>query len=220
MDKKKIAISRKIHSTNHPIRDPSEVEDFLKEVANCWIKDQEYSGSLRNRPDWQEAFMLSAYNAADRSSCRYIYTGAVIVKDKRVIASGYNGAPTGIENCRDVGCRKELLGIDQPNRRTGNCRGAHAERNAMDQIARKDLEGSVLYTVVFPCSDCAKPIVGNKISKVYYSIMYGEPDSLTKELFDEAKIELEHLVPDLEKHYLRLKMIDNQRNDRRLSGLG
>lgn len=200
----------------HSVRKSSDVEKELRNLANSWIRMQEACGYLRERPGWDEAFMLAAYEAANRSSCRYIWTGSVLVKDKRIIASGYNGAPTGIRNCLERGCRKDEIGIEFQNRRTGNCRGTHAERNAMDQIARPNLKGASLYTVVFPCSDCAKTIVGNEIREVYYSIMYGESDSLTKELFQEAGVSLKELIPNLEKHYLRLKEIDNQRYNKGL----
>lgn len=199
----------KIKSAMHTSRKSTDVEENLRSLANSWISQMEASGELRDRPSWEEAFMLSAYQAADRSSCRHIWTGAVVVKDKRIIASGYNGAPTGIENCREIGCRKDLLGIT--NTGTGNCRGAHAERNAMDQIARKDLIGTIMYTIMSPCSDCTKTIVGNQIAEVVYAMDYEGPDSLTKELFKEKGIILREFKPNLERHYLRLKRIDNQR---------
>jgi len=156
--------------------------------------------------------MLSAYEAATRASCLHIKTGAVIVRDKRIIAAGYNGAPTGIESCLERGCRKDLLHIPQGQKRTGNCRGAHAERNAMDQIAREDLKGTSLYMVMFPCSDCAKPIVGSGIREVVYSIQYHEPDSLTKELFSEKGIILREYSPDIMHQFIRLMRVYNQRH--------
>jgi dCMP deaminase len=190
--------------------DITETEKALSAFANKFLLLPRGSRNDSDRPTWDESFMLAAYHAATRSSCHHIYAGAVVVKDKRVIASGYNGAPTDIKNCLEVGCRKDELGIQQNNRGTGNCRGAHAERNAMDQIARPDLIGCNLYTVTFPCSDCAKSIVGNQIARVHYSISYHEQDSLTKGLFEEAKIELIHLPVNLEKYYLTLKRIQNQ----------
>jgi len=192
----------------------SQKDEILKVLSNFTDNFFLLPKSLRqdsDRPSWEEAFMLAAYAAASRSSCQYIYAGAVVVKDKRIIASGYNGAPTGIENCLEVGCRKDEKGIPQDQRRTGNCRGAHAERNAMDQIARKDLIGSDLYTVISPCSDCSKTIIGNEIAKVYYAIPYNEEDSLTTELFEKKGIQLIHLVPNLEKHYLNIKRVNNQK---------
>lgn len=165
----------------------------------------------KDRPSWDELFMLAAYDAATRSSCLFLKTGAVIVKDKRIIATGYNGAPPEIENCLDRGCRKKQKGIDFEEKETGNCRGAHAESNALDQIPRKELKGAVMYSVFFPCTHCAKRIVSNSLSELVYSIIYREPDSLTKELFSESGIRLRQLTPDIEKQFIRLKRIYNQR---------
>ncbi|MCU0642120.1 MAG: deaminase [archaeon] len=145
------------------------------------------------RPSWDESFMLAAALAASRSSCLHIKAGAGIVKDKRLIASGYNGAPQNIENCLERGCRKEEYRIPFETKGTGTCRGAHAEKNAMDQIAREDLKGTTIYTIRYPCSACAKEIVGNGIVEVVYARGYDEPDSLTDELFKEARVKLRHL---------------------------
>jgi dCMP deaminase len=142
------------------------------------------------RPSWDEAFMFSAFSAATRSSCLHIKTGAVIVKDKRIISSGYNGAPPGIRNCLELGCRKEREGIAFSDKGKGVCRGIHAEINAISQISRDNLKGTTIYTVYFPCSSCAKAIVGNGITEVVYSKFYKEPDSLTMELFTEAGIKI------------------------------
>ena len=101
--------------------------------------------------------------------------------------------------------------IAQGTKGTGNCRGAHAEINAMDQIARKDLQGTVLYSVMFPCSHCARSIVGNEISEVVYSIIYKEPDSLTRDLFSEKGVKLRKYHPDILKQFIRLMRVHNQR---------
>ncbi len=153
------------------------------------------------RPNWDEYFMFTAFNTSLRSSCMYIHTGAVIVQDKRIIATGYNGAPPNIENCLEKGCRKDRVGIKQEQKGTGNCRGEHAERNAILQIARKDLEGATMYSVLFPCSDCAKMIVGSGIRKVFYSNIYKEPDSLTQELFSEGGVALKELKLNVQDYY-------------------
>ncbi len=144
----------------------------------------------RQRPSWDETFMFQALWVAARSSCNYLQTGAVIVQDKRVISSGYNGAPPGIENCLDRGCRKDSAGIDFEDKGKSVCRGTHAEPNAMAQIPRKELKGTIIYTLYFPCSSCAKIIAGNGLAEVVYSEIYKELDSLTKEIFSEAGIAL------------------------------
>jgi len=161
------------------------------------------------RPSWDESFMFAALSTATRSSCFAIKTGTVIVKDKRIISSGYNGAPPGIKNCLEVGCRKQREGIDWKSKHGGECRGIHAEINAMSQISREKLKGAVMYTVVFPCSACAKSIVGNGISEVVFMKYYAEPDTLTKELFAEAGIKLRQLNINIKKQCNRIIDIYN-----------
>ncbi|MFA5175653.1 MAG: cytidine/deoxycytidylate deaminase family protein [Candidatus Nanoarchaeia archaeon] len=164
----------------------------------------------RFRPSWDELFMFQVYVGAMRSSCVHLQTGALIVKDKRVIASGYNGAPPTIENCLDQGCRKDEYKVKFNKKGTGTCRGAHAEMNAMSQIARKELKGTTLYSLYFPCSACAKQIVGNEVAEVVYSKMYQDPDSLTKELFMESGVKLRQLEIDIEKYFKILKALNNR----------
>lgn len=161
----------------------------------------------RVRPSWDESFMFSALWSAARSSCLYLQTGAVIVKDKRIIASGYNGAPPGIENCIDAGCRKDKEKVDFNDKGKGVCRGVHAEINAISQISRWDLKDTSLYTLFYPCSQCAKAIVGSELKEVVYSMVYKEPDSLTKELFGQAGIKLRKIDMDIDKYFDIVKKI-------------
>ena len=163
----------------------------------------------RERPSWEESYMFDAVFWATRSSCKYLQNGVVIVKDKRPIAHGYNGAPPGIENCLKIGCRKDREGVDFEDKGQGVCRGAHAETNAMDQIERKGLKGTTLYTMHLPCSACAKEIVGNGIDKVVYARDYLEADCLTKELFAEAGVKLVHLDIDIEKLFDMIRRVYN-----------
>lgn len=155
----------------------------------------------RTRPEWDEFFMLNALWAATRSSCLHLYTGAVIVKDKRIIALGYNGAPPKIENCLERGCRKEEIGVSFDDKGKAVCRGIHAEINAMNQIAREYLKGTKIYSLYYPCSSCAKEITGNGIREVIYTLVYSEPDSLTREVFEEKGIKLRKMEIDLEKYF-------------------
>jgi dCMP deaminase len=163
-----------------------------------------------SRPNWDESFMFSALWGATRSSCKYLHTGAVIVKDKRIIASGYNGAPPGLENCLDIGCRKEKYHVEFNDKSSGTCRGIHAEINAISQIAREDLKGTTIYTLYFPCSACAKAIVGNSITEVVYSQIYEEPDSLTNELFAQSGVKLRKFNLDIEKQFQRILNVSEQ----------
>lgn len=120
----------------------------------------------RERLNWDESFMFSALWAACRSSCLHLQTGAVIVnQDKRIIATGYNGAGPRIKNCLERGCRKDEYGVDFDEKGKSTCRGVHAEVNAMNLVARQDLVGTTMYTLHFPCSPCAKAIEANGLAE-------------------------------------------------------
>ncbi len=166
----------------------------------------------RKRPDWDEFFMFKALWAATRSSCNYLQTGAVIVKDKRIIATGYNGAPPGIENCLERGCRKDEQGVEFNDKGKAVCRGVHAEINAMNQIARQDLIDTKIYTLYFPCSSCAKAIAGNGLKEVIYSEVYQEPDSLTTEIFTESGVKLRKFHLNIEKNFQMIRKIAKKIN--------
>jgi dCMP deaminase len=163
------------------------------------------------RHAWSEYYMFNAFWAATRSSCSYLKTGAVIIKDKRIIAIGYNGAPSDIKNCLEVGCRKDKHGIDFNDKGESACRGIHAEKNAMNQISRENLKGTTMYTVFYPCSRCAKEIVGNGFEEIVYSFYYKEPESLTKELFSEKGIKLRKLELNVEKDFNMIKFVMEQK---------
>lgn len=167
----------------------------------------------RERPSWDEYFMFSAVWAAARSSCKHLQTGAVIVKDKRIIAAGYNGAPPGIINCLERGCRKDREGIPFDDKGKGVCRGIHAELNALSQVSREVLKdaNATLYTVYLPCSSCAKFIVGAGIKEVVYLKIYEESDILTKELFAESGTILRQMTIEPEKLFNMVKEVLNRK---------
>lgn len=157
---------------------------------------------LSDRPSRDEKFMMHAYVAATDSSCLNLNTGVAIVKDKRIISTGYNGAPSGIKNSLEHGfCRKEEFGIDFDTKGTGTCRGRHAEENAMSQRSRDDMNGATMYTVYYPCGPCAKSIVGNGISRIVYSKVYKDKDKLAQELFEEKGVEVVKLDFNPKKFY-------------------
>lgn len=167
----------------------------------------------RIRPSWDETFMFSALWAACRSSCLYLHTGAVIVnQDKRIIATGYNGAGPRINpNCLVRGCRKDEYGVDFDDKGKSACRGGHAEVHALELVARKDLVGTTMYTLHFPCSACAKQIESNGLAEVVYCKGYIEKDSLTTEIFSEAGIRLRRLDLDIEKCFKIIRRIYQHR---------
>ncbi len=140
------------------------------------------------RPSWDEYFIELAYFVARRSTCLRRQVGAVIVKDKHVLATGYNGAPKGIGHCLDRGCLRDKLGIPSGTRHE-ICMASHAEQNAIIQAAYHGIaiKGSVIYCTTHPCSICAKMIINAGIEKIFY--VEGYPDKLGKDLLDEAGIE-------------------------------
>ncbi len=145
------------------------------------------------RPSWSEYFMTIAKLVSKRSTCLRRNIGAVLVKDKRIIATGYNGAPTGIRHCEETGCLREKLGIKSGERHE-LCRGLHAEQNVIIQAAYYGVstKDTVLYSTHKPCIICSKMIINAGIKKIYY--LEGYPDPLADEMIAEAHIEIERLA--------------------------
>ncbi len=141
------------------------------------------------RPSWETYFMDIAEFVAKRSTCLRRLVGAVIVKDKRVLTTGYNGAPTGITHCIETGCLREKLNVPSGERHE-LCRGCHAEQNAIIQAAYHgvSIKGSVLFCTNFPCSICAKMIINAGIVNIYYKSGY--TDSTSENILKEAGIEV------------------------------
>ncbi len=139
------------------------------------------------RPSWDEYFLNISKLVATRSTCLRRKVGAVVVKDKQVLATGYNGAPTGIIHCSEVGCMREELCVPSGERHE-LCRALHAEQNAFLQAARHgvSLGGSVLYVTVQPCSICAKMIINVGIKKIVIEGDY--PDEFALKFLKEAGI--------------------------------
>ncbi len=137
--------------------------------------------------------MTIAKLVSKRSTCLRRNIGAVLVKDKRIIATGYNGAPTGIRHCEETGCLREKLGIKSGERHE-LCRGLHAEQNVIIQAAYYGVstKDTVLYSTHKPCIICSKMIINAGIKKIYY--LEGYPDALADEMIAEANIEIERLA--------------------------
>jgi len=131
---------------------------------------------------------------AKRSTCTRRAVGAVVVRDKRILTTGYNGAPSGVRHCLEVGCIRERLNIESGQRHE-LCRGIHAEQNAIIQAAFHgvSIRGATLYCTNLPWLICAKMIINAGISKVFY--LSGYADALSKEMLQEARVELVHLDP-------------------------
>jgi dCMP deaminase len=142
-----------------------------------------------DRPSWDEYFMQVVDLVKTRSTCLRRKVGAVIVKDKRILATGYNGAPIGCRHCEEMGCLRQKLNIPSGERHE-LCRAIHAEQNAIVQAAKAGatIDGSTIYVSAQPCVICAKLLINAGIKRIVFSGDY--PDELAKELLDEAKIEL------------------------------
>jgi len=149
------------------------------------------SGS--RRPSWEEYFMDISILVAKRSTCLRRAVGAVIVKDKRILSTGYNGAPSGIRHCGEVGCLRETLNVASGERHE-LCRGIHAEQNAIIQAAYHgvSIKDASLFCTNLPCSICTKMIINAGINKIYYQSGYA--DELSKELLKETPIKVIHLT--------------------------
>lgn len=141
------------------------------------------------RKSWDAYFLDIARLVSSRSTCLRRKVGAVLVKDNHILATGYNGAPRGLEHCLDRGCIREQNNIPSGERHEF-CRGLHAEQNALIQAAVHgvSIEGSILYCTNFPCSLCSKMIINAKVKKIIYQ--EGYPDELAKELIAESDVEL------------------------------
>lgn len=147
----------------------------------------------KNITKWDIRFMDLAQTVAEWSSCLRRKVGAVIVRNKRILTTGYNGAPAGIESCVDRGeCLRDKLNIASGTR-AEMCYAIHAEQNAIIQAAKMGIsvEGATIYVTHQPCSVCTRILINSGISRIVYKYAY--PDSFSLELLNEAKVELVHL---------------------------
>ena len=141
---------------------------------------------------WDERFMNMTFEVAKWSSCfqENRQVGAVIVKDKRILTTGYNGAPAGIKSCKDRGeCLRKKLNIPSGTRHE-ICYAVHAEQNAIIQAAKlgESVQDATIYVTHQPCSICTKMIINSGIKRVIFK--EGYPDDFSIELFNEAGVEL------------------------------
>lgn len=143
-----------------------------------------------NRPDWDEYFMEMAVLTAKRSTCLRRQVGAVIVKDKHIVATGYNGAPSGLAHCDERGgCLRQQLGVPSGERHE-LCRALHAEQNAIIQAAvlGNSIDGASIYVTNQPCAICSKMIINSGIKKIF--VKEGYPDEMAIEILAEAGLEV------------------------------
>jgi len=139
------------------------------------------------RLSWPNYFMSIAHLVAERSTCLRRHVGAVAVFNKRILATGYNGVPQGIEHCEATGCLREQLRVPSGERHE-LCRGLHAEQNVIIQAAVHgvSLKGSEIYCTTHPCSICAKMLINCGITHIFYA--QGYPDEMSAEMLQQAGI--------------------------------
>jgi len=143
-----------------------------------------------DRPSWDEYFLKITRQVAERSTCLRRQVGAILVRDKHILATGYNGAPRGLKHCDEVGCLREQLNVPSGERHE-LCRGLHAEMNAFIQAASFGVstEGSTLYATDYPCSLCAKMAINAGVTRI---VTVGDyPDDLAKEFLGQAGIRVD-----------------------------
>ncbi|MFA5701004.1 MAG: cytidine/deoxycytidylate deaminase family protein [Desulfuromonas sp.] len=142
------------------------------------------------RPSWEEYFMDIARLVASRSTCLRRHVGAVLVKDKNILATGYNGTPRGIAHCDTRGCLREKHQVPSGQRHE-LCLGLHAEQNAIIQAAKHgtNISGATLYCTHAPCVICAKMLINSGIEAIVY--LDGYPDELASNLLEESGLRVQ-----------------------------
>jgi dCMP deaminase len=146
------------------------------------------------RPSWDEYFMMIAADVSRRSTCLRRHVGAILVVDRRLLATGYNGAPTGVPHCCESGCLREQMAVPSGERHE-LCRGLHAEQNAIIQAARHgvSINGATLYTTHHPCSMCSKMSINAGVKRIVCREDY--PDDLGKTMLRLGGVSLEVFQP-------------------------
>ncbi len=142
------------------------------------------------RPSWDEYFIKIAALVAERSTCLRHHVGAIIVKDRRILTTGYNGVPAGLPDCLELGCLRNQLRIPSGERHE-ICRAIHAEQNAIIQAGKhgEDIDGGTMYCTHSPCIVCAKMIVNAGIKRLVTYTDYPDVGGV-RELLKDAGVEL------------------------------
>jgi dCMP deaminase len=142
---------------------------------------------MDDRPSYDSYFMEMAHVVAKRSTCLRRKVGAILVKDKHILSTGYNGAPKNLPHCSEVGCLREKLNVPSGQRHE-LCRGLHAEQNAIIQAAifGVAIKGSTLYCTNTPCVVCVKMLINAGVERIIYAGDY--PDDLAMQMIKESNI--------------------------------
>lgn len=171
----------------------SEIRDEKEKVESSETRHRiERLQPEESRPSWDQYFMDIVELVGKRSTCLRRKVGAILVKDKRILTTGYNGPPMGITHCSETGCLRDELGIPSGERHE-LCRGLHAEQNAIIQAAYHgiNISGATLYCSNLPCIICSKMIINAGIKKIKYR--HGYADKLAEDMLNEAGIEVHRL---------------------------
>jgi dCMP deaminase len=144
------------------------------------------------RPGWDDYFLDIVGLVAKRATCRRRCVGAALVRDRRILSTGYNGAPSGLKHCLEIGCLREQNRIPSGERHE-LCRGLHAEQNAIIQAAFHGIriQGATLYCTNLPCVICSKMLINAGIKEIIYESGYA--DDLTREMLLEARISVRQI---------------------------
>ncbi len=162
----------------------------MKSQPQTVHKKRKDTQKRRSRPSWDEYFMRIAELAATRSTCLRRQVGAVIMKDKKILATGYNGAPSGLEHCLDIGCLRDELGIPSGERHE-LCRATHAEQNAIVQAALfgVSIRDSTMYSTTHPCILCTKLVINAGIKRIVIKDSY--PDAMSRRMLKEGGVKVQ-----------------------------
>lgn len=144
---------------------------------------------MHKRPSYDEYFMEMAYVVSKRSTCLRRKVGAILVKDKHILSTGYNGAPKGLNHCEEVGCLRKKTNVPSGERHE-ICRGLHAEQNAIIQSAvfGVSIKNSSLYCTNTPCVVCSKMLINAGVKEIVFDGNY--PDDLAKKMLNESSIKI------------------------------
>lgn len=147
------------------------------------------------RPSWDQYFIDITRLVATRSTCIRRQVGAILVKNRNILATGYNGTPSGIRHCSETGCLRDQLGIPSGERHE-LCRGLHAEQNAIIQAARHgiNIDGAALYCTTMPCVICTKMLINAGISQITY--VDGYPDELAQSMLAESSVKAVRFIDE------------------------
>ena len=152
-------------------------------------KTKKRKTSIRKRPEWDDYFLEIAELVSQRSTCLRRQVGALIVKDKRILSTGYNGTPMGLDHCEKTGCLREQMRVPSGERHE-LCRGLHGEQNSLLQASYYgvSVKGAALYCTTQPCIICAKMIINAGIAEVV--IRHGYPDKMAMDFLKKAGIKV------------------------------